>query len=492
MARVKGIVASGLSAGRTAEQLAAQTSEAQSRAAAVASRVQERTRRRIETDTAGLPPDWLPTTAAGAGMGMVFGPVGALIGAGVAGILSKRRREGIAAYASQEVESTSGSLERAGAALDDTLAQATNDQERAEIKMLRQEFDTWSELANASPDPGTRGAALVKALEVAGTMDAELEEWQGERLAAQKVEREQFGVEVGQFNTLQDDLRGVSADYLGKRENWNTIRTLAQEQNVANDIGLVYSVLKMYDPQSTVMPGEQAQISGAGGIGDMVAATYNRLITGEGTLSPEVRADFIKQAGQLYQASLKQQKGIESEFRETARATGLRDELVARVGFTLPDEGATFAQEIGAAPVPGLNTSDERPAAAVGEGSATPAAQGPSRVPEGSGTRFATDLLKETVEFGEGIGRLARGETLIESEGRYFVQGEDGEVLREVNRPNEMFPSPAPIFERFQRFMGPEGNAERMRRDAERRRESPGLFQEGGFFDRRRQRPTNE
>jgi hypothetical protein len=424
-------------------------------------------------------------------MGFVFGPVGGLIGAGIAGLLSKRRREGIAAYAAQEVESTTGSLERARAAIDDTLSQATNDQERAEVKMLRQEFDTWSELANAAPDPQTRGQALIKALEVSGTMDAELEEWQSERLAAQEVERQQFGREVGQYNTLQDDLKGVSTDYLGKRENWNTIRTLAQEQNVANDIGLVYAVLKMYDPESTVMPGEQAQVSGAGGLGDMVAATYNRLITGEGTLSPGVRADFIRQAGNLYQTSLKQQKAVESEYRETARATGLRDELVARVGFTLPDEGATFAKEIGAPPVDSPNTTPGAPAAA-GEGGAAPAAQGPSRVPDGRGARFATDLLKETVEFGESVGRLARGASLVESDGRYFVQDENGEVVREVDRPNEMFPSPAPIFERFERWMGPEGRAERLRKDAERRRESPGLFQEGGFFDRRRQLPTNE
>jgi hypothetical protein len=161
MARVKGIVANGVSAGRTAERLAAQTSEAQSRADATASRVQERTRERIRTDTAGLPPDWLPTSAAGAGMGFVFGPVGGLIGAGIAGLLSKRRREGIAAYAAQEVESTTGSLERARAAIDDTLSQATNDQERAEGKMLRQEFDTGSELANAAPDPQTRGQAVI-------------------------------------------------------------------------------------------------------------------------------------------------------------------------------------------------------------------------------------------------------------------------------------------------------------------------------------------
>lgn len=405
-------------------------------------------------------------------MGWLFGPVGGLLGAGIGAIVSKRRRDGIAAYAQADAETTEATLARGMSTLDNAAKNAAGDESAlAEIAMIREQAEQYAELTS-HPDAQTRGAALVKFAETTGTLDGELEELEARRVEATTRERGIFKDEVGQYNTLQDDLRALSGDFLGKQRSWQVIQELGQEQNAANDTALAFALLKMYDPASTVLPSEQANVTNAGGLDAAFRAQYNKFITGEGQLDPKMRSDFIRQAANLYGNSLTTQKEIESDFMNKGRATGLRPELVKEIGFSKPFEGPSFAELTRAPPIS---------APAESSGNLVP-------VEESLLSRAAQQAAIEAKEIGEGIGRQGRGETLMtDGSGKFFVVDAEGNNLGEVDAPNDYVPDIPDIF-------GSPADRDRRRRELEERQRNrpPGLFQPGGFFRRDEERETND
>src|SRR5690606_9303329 len=77
--------------------------------------------------------------------------------------------------------------------------------------------------------------------------------------------------------------------------------------------------------------------------------------------------------------------------------------------------------------------------------------------------RGVQGAVREAVEFGDALGRLGRGESLVEREGRYFVVDEAGNTVREVEPPQDFIPSAAPIL-RGINPLSPEAVEERRRR----------------------------
>jgi hypothetical protein len=61
------------------------------------------------------------------------------------------------------------------------------------------------------------------------------------------------------------------------------------------DIAMIFSFMKMLDPGSSVMEGEQATARNAGTIPDRIYNVYNRLLTG-GKLDPNTRTEMLNQA----------------------------------------------------------------------------------------------------------------------------------------------------------------------------------------------------
>lgn len=427
MARVKGIVSAGLA---SAKDFTKESSSAD----VLDNRIKMRAGRLERLEAGGVPSDLLGSLGAGAMAGWVFGPIGGLITGGIAALMAKNRRDGIAAYAMQDAEATEQTLAKGFATLD-SLAERYegNDEALAEIAMYREQAEQYAAGVN-SPDPAKRAQALVSFGSITGTLDTELEEINARQLEAEARDRAQFEQEVGQFNTLQDDLRSLSGDYLGKRNAWNTINQLGKEQNIANDTALVYNILKMYDPNSTVLPGEQAQITNAASVPDAIRAQYNKLITGKGTLDPDVRADFLRQADDLYQASFEQQKEIEAQYIEKGRATGLRPELLTAMPFTTAQDAQSFAErpiETRAAPM-------GSPTAAAAQGGSQ-AGTGPVEVEPSQFARGASNLMTEGVELVEEIGRVARGAKVIREGGKYYEVNPDGS-RKEIPAPNDAIP----------------------------------------------------
>jgi hypothetical protein len=61
----------------------------------------------------------------------------------------------------------------------------------------------------------------------------------------------------------------------------------------ASDLNIIYAVAKLFDPGSVVREGELKLAAGTAPIADQLTAAYNRLFTGEGSLTPEIRANLI-------------------------------------------------------------------------------------------------------------------------------------------------------------------------------------------------------
>ena len=125
----------------------------------------------------------------------------------------------------------------------------------------------------------------------------------GKAFAREKDLRNEFTKEMKPFTDLSQAFSKVEA--------------AALNPSAAGDISLVYGYMKILDPGSTVMQGEQATASNAGGIPDRVRAMYNKALTGE-TLAPTVRQDFYAQSQNLIESQRQMQRDIAARYTNIA------------------------------------------------------------------------------------------------------------------------------------------------------------------------------
>lgn len=88
-------------------------------------------------------------------------------------------------------------------------------------------------------------------------------------------------------------------NYTKVRDSYEKIRTAAATDSGPGDLALIFNYMKMLDPGSVVREGEFATAQNSGGVSETVRNYYNAVISGE-RLSPELRAQFVKSAEQIY------------------------------------------------------------------------------------------------------------------------------------------------------------------------------------------------
>lgn len=130
---------------------------------------------------------------------------------------------------------------------------------------------------------------------------------------------------------LRNDLNKRLETFNIAESNFRRMATLYRPEGMtgAQDIGLVYSYMKMLDPGSVVREGEAASANNAAGVPEAVRAMYNRLIGG-GTLSDAARAQMIGAAQQVYGAERGTAERVREQFRTIApQYEGLNADRVA-------------------------------------------------------------------------------------------------------------------------------------------------------------------
>ena len=126
----------------------------------------------------------------------------------------------------------------------------------------------------------------------------------GKAFANEKDLRTEFSAQVKPYTELAQAFRKVEA--------------AALNPSAAGDISLVYGYMKILDPGSTVMQGEQATAQNAGSVPDSVRAMYNKALTGE-SLAPTIRQDFYAQARNIIESQRELSSDLINRYTSVAR-----------------------------------------------------------------------------------------------------------------------------------------------------------------------------
>ncbi len=104
----------------------------------------------------------------------------------------------------------------------------------------------------------------------------------------------------------------------------------------AGDLSIVFGIMKMYDPASSVRESEQATAENAAGVPSQIRNMWNKLMVGE-RLSPEARSNFAAQADDLFGAQLDRYDFISKGYGGLAERSGvLPADVVLDLGFKRP------------------------------------------------------------------------------------------------------------------------------------------------------------
>jgi hypothetical protein len=94
---------------------------------------------------------------------------------------------------------------------------------------------------------------------------------------------------------LRDEFNKVAVPFNDRQTAFKTMVDLSKNKAGASDMALVLSIMKVYDPSSTVTGSEAATAQNAAGVPSLVAGYYNRLVGG-GVLDEKARADLVRAA----------------------------------------------------------------------------------------------------------------------------------------------------------------------------------------------------
>lgn len=110
---------------------------------------------------------------------------------------------------------------------------------------------------------------------------------------AEKAKKETV---FNQEKDLRDKFSTLTKDYVAVRDSYKRINSL--QASPAGDMGLIFNIMKMFDPGSTVRESEYATAQNAGSVPTRIVSLYNSVIQGT-KLTPEQRADFKNTAENL-------------------------------------------------------------------------------------------------------------------------------------------------------------------------------------------------
>jgi hypothetical protein len=133
--------------------------------------------------------------------------------------------------------------------------------------------------------------------------------------ARQAMEETQKGA-TEQGNKLRGEFGKVADPFIQRQTAYETMTDLAKNKAGASDMALVLSIMKVYDPSSTVTGAEAATASQAAGFPSFVVSYYNKL-TGGGTLDDKARRELVRAAETRFEQEL------DSYGRAIDRYTGL-------------------------------------------------------------------------------------------------------------------------------------------------------------------------
>ena len=100
-----------------------------------------------------------------------------------------------------------------------------------------------------------------------------------------------------------------------------------------DDLSLIYSYVKMLDPNSVVREGEFATAENSASVPDRIRNAYNKVIQGT-RLNSDQRSQYSNAAKGIYESRSRRYKDLVSEYSDYARDAGLDPQEVFRARGT--------------------------------------------------------------------------------------------------------------------------------------------------------------
>ena len=139
-------------------------------------------------------------------------------------------------------------------------------------------------------------------------------------------------------NTLRDEHTKQSGTFVKIRDAFSKVNEAAKNPNAASDIALIFSYMRILDPESVVREGEFATAEKARGVPDTVINLYNKVLKGE-RLNNDQRSKFVGEARKVYDSQRKSQDKLDKTYREMAKRYDLDERNIVQ-DFSLEDAAA--------------------------------------------------------------------------------------------------------------------------------------------------------
>lgn len=160
-----------------------------------------------------------------------------------------------------------------------------------------------------------------------------------EQLARQKIARgdkielfelpEEKRKEAGdlrkEYNTELNRLK--TRELVGRYQTMVQAGNAPESEKAAADLNLIFSYMKILDPQSVVREGEFATASNAGSVPQRLIAQYNKVVNG-GRLSDAQRRAFVNQATTVMKSKMQQQESVNKRYSDIAKGSGIPSNAV--------------------------------------------------------------------------------------------------------------------------------------------------------------------
>jgi hypothetical protein len=133
---------------------------------------------------------------------------------------------------------------------------------------------------------------------------------------------------AGIANQLRGDYMTDSKAFRDQTQAYNTIQSVGSGSAV-DDLALIYGVMKLYDPGSTVREGEFANAANASGVPGWIRNLYNQAQGKPGyALRADTRKQFLDQSQALYERALQQHEQLVGDYSNKAHLSGIEPERV--------------------------------------------------------------------------------------------------------------------------------------------------------------------
>ena len=177
------------------------------------------------------------------------------------------------------------------------MKKATSEAEKAEIEAKYAERMQIEELKVKAADAGLKDAQRDKYLAEARNLDKEFAD-----LLLEKAAKEaRGGLDAKDIVDLEDGLRkevdAGSKDFRLIDSQYQIIK--GSSDTGPGDLARIFAFMKAIDPTSAVREGEQASAATAGGVPSAIWSIYNKAL-GAGKLSPQLRAEFTREAEKIW------------------------------------------------------------------------------------------------------------------------------------------------------------------------------------------------